>query len=180
MTQFKVKQKEERESFLTRVKTVETEVEYAKGNTEYLRKIIQQHKFFGGCYAMPMMPPSQQQTITGGSTIIAGGTATTGIDASLDNSIILLTQEGFTYGAQGGLMASTQRSTMCGPSCGLNCTTGGGGGGFGASSLMQPTLPVQLTQLGNRISSLQTELEDLSKFTKEKVGRINHDVDDLR
>ncbi len=61
MNQFKVKQKEERENFLVRIKTVETDVEYSKLNIEYLRKIVQQHKFFGGCYANPVMP--------GGSTI---------------------------------------------------------------------------------------------------------------
>ena len=31
------------------MKTIETDMEYTKTNVEYMRKVIQQHKFFGGC-----------------------------------------------------------------------------------------------------------------------------------
>ncbi|TNV87765.1 hypothetical protein FGO68_gene766 [Halteria grandinella] len=64
---FKVKQKEEREQFLQRMKVVETDSDHVKSQVEYVRRVIQQHKFFGGCYAIPS--PPDQSKITSGTPV---------------------------------------------------------------------------------------------------------------
>lgn len=92
MNGFKARQKEERESFLVRMKTVETDVEYSKVNIDYLRKFNQQHKFFGGCYATPVMP--------GGSTINNALSTLEG-SAEADKSV-LMTQEALKDSVCGG------------------------------------------------------------------------------
>lgn len=42
---FRQKQKEERDSFKSKMKLVETDMEYTKGNVEYIKKVMQTAKF---------------------------------------------------------------------------------------------------------------------------------------
>lgn len=90
------------------MKTVETDVEYSKVNIEYLRKFNQQHKFFGGCYANPVMPNC-------GSTINPALSTLEGSAAEPEKSV-LMTQEPLKDSICGG--ASIEKA------------------GFGSASLM--------------------------------------------
>jgi hypothetical protein len=90
------------------MKTVETDVEYAKVNIDYLRKFNQQHKFFGGCYANPVMPNGGCSTINNALSTLEGS-------AEADKSV-LMTQE-------------PQKDSVCG---GASCEKTG----FGSASLM--------------------------------------------
>jgi hypothetical protein len=58
-------QKDDRASFMIRLKSVETESDSTKGSVDYLRKVIQQHKFLGGCIYTPAFSESNVLSGTG-------------------------------------------------------------------------------------------------------------------
>ena len=54
---FRQKWRNDRDGFLSRIITVETECESLKNNLEYVKKVLQQQKFFGGGFASVSIGP---------------------------------------------------------------------------------------------------------------------------
>lgn len=67
---FRQKQKEERDTFKSKMKLVETDMEYTKGNVEYIKKVMQTAKFQNGASLM-IMPTA---VMAGASTVNTGPT----------------------------------------------------------------------------------------------------------